>query len=124
MILRPSASAIVCAAILASGASAAHADTIETATSWAGDSFGYFGEPNTATYGQTFVAPNQSLQSFTFFISDRQAETTTPNTLAGYVMKWNDTFSIPTGGFLFEGLPRLTSSAPTFGYQPFKVTIP
>ncbi|HUN50286.1 MAG TPA: PEP-CTERM sorting domain-containing protein [Candidatus Sulfotelmatobacter sp.] len=54
------------------GAAAARATTIfDTTASWDHSStVSVFGNPNTATYGETFIAPSDSvLQSFTFFVN-------------------------------------------------------
>lgn len=47
--------------------------TLDTLTTWNGiTTIGSFGEPNTATYGQTFtvMGPETHLDSFTFLIND------------------------------------------------------
>jgi hypothetical protein len=50
---------------------AAHAQTTyDTTGSWDGSSsIAAFGNPNTATYGQTFVAPGGNLTDFTFYVN-------------------------------------------------------
>lgn len=86
---------------------------VATTDGWNGtDYISAFGEPNTATYGQTFVAPLQStLESFTVYLS---------NTLASvdfrfYVMAWDGVKA--TGPILYQSDPASTLGQT--GWNPF-----
>ena len=79
-----------------------------------------FGQTNTATYGQTFVAPavDNSLDSFTFFFDDYMNPG--PLKLAAYVAEW--TGGRITGPILWAG-PKMgsTNNAGAGGYEAFTV---
>ncbi|MBD2179001.1 hypothetical protein H6F42_18930 [Pseudanabaena sp. FACHB-1998] len=72
------------------GVSASHAASIiDTNPSWNGSSFIFpFGEPNTATYGQTFTVTGSEniLESFSFKV---QTTSATPSKFAAYVAGWD-----------------------------------
>jgi hypothetical protein len=69
-------------------ASVGAATTIDTTPSWNGSSnIFWFGETNTATYGQTFTTPADSvLNSFTFYLNNAGGG---PSQFKGYVMAWD-----------------------------------
>ena len=100
--------------LLASSATTAFGSTltIETVSDWDGaESVIYFGEPDTATYGQTFTAPADYtiLDNFSFFVKE-----TTQNTVhfAAYVMAWDGDKA--TGPILFESAPLSTTNTGNF----------
>ena len=53
-------------------------DGVAAVSSW--------GDPNTATYGQTFTAPSNSMTSMSFFVSDVQDD---PISYSAYVYAWD-----------------------------------
>lgn len=58
------------AVCLAAATSVKAQATYDTTAAWNGSHFNFpFGVGNTATYGQTFVAPNAPLDSFTFYVN-------------------------------------------------------
>jgi hypothetical protein len=73
----------------------------------------YFGEPNTGTYGQTFIPPVgfPKMTGFTLFISNLTASVN----FQFYVMAWNG--SSATGPVLYQS-PE-TSTAGSSGWQPY-----
>ena len=75
------------AAVLSLAGSAAATTIIDTTVFWNGtDAVAPFGQPDTATYGQTItVGADTHLQDFTFYVDDDLA----PVTFAGYVAAWN-----------------------------------
>ncbi|HAG80980.1 MAG TPA: PEP-CTERM sorting domain-containing protein [Cyanobacteria bacterium UBA12227] len=88
----------------------AQADTvIDTTPSWDGTSeITIFGEPDTATYGQTFtVGSDNILNDFTFFLNDFSD----PDAIdfAAYVMAWDGTKA--TGSILYQSGPQSTTGA-------------
>ncbi len=100
--------------------------TYDTTGSWNGSSFiSPFGQPNTATYGQTFVAPSVDnvLQSFTFYLEGNPGTTLQ---LQAQVYAWSGSL---TGGNPTQGAigPALYTSAPitvngTGAYVPVTAT--
>jgi hypothetical protein len=71
-----------------------------------------FGEPNTATMGQTFTAPAGDifLNSFSFWLEDstQPGAATSPVDFAAYVMAWNGTRA--TGSILYQSAPQVTTN--------------
>jgi hypothetical protein len=92
-----------------------------TIPSWAPgvDDIFSFGYPDTATYGQTFVAPSANvLQDFTFEL--KGAENLF---VRGFVLAWNGPVQGDgngTGSFLYLSPSALVYNG-TAGYQPFTV---
>lgn len=87
---------------------------VSTTNGWNGiTSIGTFGEANTATYGQTFIAPAATpvLTSFKLYLSN----TLNTVTFRFYVMAWDGAKA--TGPLLFQS--PVTSTAATSGWQPF-----
>ena len=86
---------------------------ITTTNVWNGsDSITSFGEPNTATYGQTFVAPPQAiLNRFTLYINNVNASVD----FKFYIMGWDG--AMATGPVLYES--AAASTAGQSGMQPF-----
>jgi hypothetical protein len=87
---------------------------VTTTNSWNGTDFiQNFGEPDTATYGQVFVAPPQTpiLTSFTFYIKNL----TSFAKFKFYVMAWNGTHA--TGPILYQSASN--STAGSVGFQPY-----
>jgi hypothetical protein len=84
----------------------------------------YFGSPNTATYGQTFTAPNSVLDDWTFYL-----ENNTPDGANGagnaqnfefFVMGWNG--SMATGPVLYQSAEQnIPFNANAAGFTPFTV---
>jgi hypothetical protein len=75
---------------------------IDTTPSWNGSSIiDPLGEPNTATYGQTFTVPitDNILNSFSFILGPNLYDGTAPMTFAGYVAQWDG--SKATGPILY-----------------------
>jgi len=75
---------------------------IDTTPSWNGSStISPIGEPNTATYGQTFTVPitDNILNSFSFILGPDFYGGTAPMTFAGYVAQWDG--SKATGPILY-----------------------
>jgi hypothetical protein len=77
-------------AILFVAAVATHANaatSFDTTTSWDGSgSISAFGNPNTATYGQTFVAPSSLLDDFTFYVD---GEVGVSLSMKAFVWSWS-----------------------------------
>ena len=102
----------------------AHAQVIDTTATWDGIShIAPFGQGieadggDTPTYGQTFVAPGESLllKSFTFWVDSVGGSG--PSRFTGFVMEFDGTGV--TGPVLFEGAEvSLAISPPTFPYVP------
>ncbi|WP_374581170.1 VPLPA-CTERM sorting domain-containing protein [Pseudoduganella sp.] len=91
------------AAALFSLAASAHAGLIDTTTSYVG-TVGFFGEPNTATYGQTFsLAGKQTLNSFSMFLT---GEVPGPVHFKAYLYEWS--------GDRAQGPALFTSAAQSF----------
>ncbi len=86
---------------------------VSTTSSWDGHyGIGSFGEPDTATYGQTFVAPvnTPTLTSFTLSLTN----ITGLVTFRFYVMAWDGAKA--TGPILFQS--PVTTAIATNGWQP------
>lgn len=68
---------------------------------------GDFGEPDTATYGQTVTVPavDNVLDSFSFWLDDLSGQTVD---FAGYVMAWDGTRA--TGSVLWNSTPLSTTN--------------
>ncbi len=82
--------------------------TIETVSDWNGSDFVFsFGEPDTATYGQSFVAPTDYpiMDDFSFFLEQLSVN---PVDFAAYIMAWNG--NMATGPVLFESGPIATTN--------------
>ena len=99
----------------------AHASTIDTTGAWDGASFIFpFGEPNTATYGQTFtvVGPDTVLNNFSFFVDDNE----NPDRVdfAGYVMAWDGAKA--TGPILYQsGMMSTTNNGGAGGFEQITI---
>jgi hypothetical protein len=83
--------------------------TIDTTPFW--DRFSvitWFGEPNTATYGQTFTVPETDnvLNSFTFLL---RQDDPAPSPFQFFVMAWDPTNLRASGPVLFASDPLTTS---------------
>jgi Pro-kumamolisin, activation domain/Immunoglobulin domain len=95
-------------------------NTFVTSTlgSWNGVNFVYpFGNPNTGTYGQTFVAPSQAAALTSFTVSMRNLSNYV--NFQFYLMAWNGTEV--TGPILYQSPVMTTSGAP--GFQPYTFNI-
>lgn len=95
-------------------AGTAQAQTIiDTTPSWNGtDYIAEFGEPNTATYGQTFtVGSDNVLNDFTFWLNDYNGQPDVVD-FAAYVTEW-DGFKA-TGSILYQSGPQSTTKARGF----------
>jgi hypothetical protein len=80
---------------------------IDTSTSWSGsDTIGPFGQPNTATFGQTLTVPGGDtvLDGFSFLLQQNSASAIQ---FAGYVMAWDG--SKATGPILYQSGPQATT---------------
>ena len=82
--------------------STANAAVIETVSGWDGTgSISYFGESNSATYGQTFlVGADNQLDSWTFYLNDD----VDPGYVdfAFYVMDWDSVMNHAVGSVLYQ----------------------
>jgi VPDSG-CTERM motif len=104
----------------------AQAQTYSTVGSWNGsDDISAFGNPNTATYGETFIAPAGAslLDSYTFYI-----EGSATLTMQGIVGPWGGSLfggSSPQGttSISYTGADQVYSSSGG-GFVPVTVTIP
>jgi hypothetical protein len=107
LIKKLSLATVGAACVALGGVDNAQASTIDTTSTWNGtDSVIYFGEPDTATYGQTFtVGSDNVLNDFTFWLNDTSA----PSTFAAYVMAWDG--SKATGSILYQSGQRSTTGA-------------
>ena len=97
------------ACVVLGGVGTAQAATlIDTTPTWNGtQAISTFGEPNTATYGQTFtVGSDNVLNDFTFWLND---STSQPISFAGYVMAWDG--SKAAGSILYQSGQRSTTGA-------------
>ncbi len=90
---------------------------IETISAWNGsDVVSFFGETNTATYGQTFIAPSDNfIDSFTFIIDGND----NPDVVefAGYIAEWDGSKAT---NLLFTSSPL--STTPNSGFEMFEVS--
>jgi len=78
----------------------------------------FFGEPDTATYGQTFTLATASLlNSFTFFFDDQQTAGDGLTNFEAYVMAWDG--SKATGPVLYQSAPMSSSGA--VGFETFAI---
>jgi len=84
--------------------------TFDTMSAWDGQtSIGSFGNPNSATYGQTFTAPTDAvMQDFSFQL---YGETGTKFQLRGLIYEWAGNLTGAGGGA--TGLPVFTSTPQT-----------
>jgi hypothetical protein len=90
---------------------------IDTTSSWDGlYSIAAFGESNTATYGQTFTAPETSspLTEFTFYLDDYNPDVID---FAAYVMAWDGTKA--TGPVLYSSAMQSTTGTSGFDTLTF-----
>lgn len=95
---------------------------IDTLTGWNGSAFIFpFGEPNTATYGQTFTVTGSDsvLDSFTFLINDRDDPDTVE--FQAYVYAWNGGGFQPTGPALFSSGPLSATPGGPDVFEPFTI---
>ncbi|WP_111641583.1 PEP-CTERM sorting domain-containing protein [Marinimicrobium alkaliphilum] len=103
------------------GACVAQAAIIDTSAQWNGSSgISPFGHTNTATYGQTFVAPETAsyLDSWTFFLNDMTAGA--PVDFSMYVMAWDSNTTRATGDILFASdQVSTTNNGGQDGYEAF-----
>jgi hypothetical protein len=86
-----------------------HASIIDTTTTWNGsDAVAPFGEPDRATYGQTFsVGSDNTLDSFAFWLDDLNGPVFSVN-FATYVMAWDGTKA--TGPVLYSSSMTTTTN--------------
>lgn len=112
--------ATVLAFFLAVGSvSAAYAAplTIDT-TGSQNSSILFFGEPDTATYGQTFtLATDMNLLDFMFRFDDQQGGSADLTSFQAYVMAWDGTKA--TGPVLFSS--GVMTSAGSAGFEDFTI---
>lgn len=91
-----------------------HAEFINTASlpTWNGSAaVGTFGQPNTATYGQTItVGGDTLLTDFSFRVRTTQGTTR----FAAYVMQWNSGLNRATGSILFDSGLMTNVAGPSF----------
>lgn len=99
----------------------AQAAMIDTSAQWNGSTgISPFGHTNTATYGQTFVAPEAAshLDSWTFYLNDMTAGA--PVDFSLYVMAWDNTGTRATGDILFASdRVSTTNNDGQDGYEAF-----
>jgi hypothetical protein len=104
-----------CAAALIAPATGQASTTLSTFSAWNGSAYiNQFGDPDTATYGQTVTAPSGTnrLSSFTFYV-----ELPTGLVFRPYVYAWSGTQA--TGPALYEGPETHTTEARVF--QPVTI---
>src|SRR6185295_19925358 len=99
-------STYICFAVAISSAANA-ALTIDTTPSWTPNGgfnqINYFGaDGESQVYGQVFTIPatDNILNSFTFYLDDRQSGATEATKFSAHVMKWDTNRA--TGGFLYS----------------------
>jgi hypothetical protein len=85
-----------------------------------------FGQPNTATYGQTFTAPDSQLTNFSLFLENRDSESGGSGSLdlRGYIGTWTGT---NVGSILFESTTQTMNAAGTqqeFAFSPNITLVP
>lgn len=83
--------------------------TIDTTPFWDRTTvINWFGEPNTATYGQTFTVPETDnvLNSFTFLL---RQDDSAPSPFQFFVMAWDSANRRANGPVLFASAPLTTS---------------
>lgn len=100
---------------LLGGARPAEAQTIDTGP-WGGGMIGSFGEPDTATYGQTFTATSTEAILDRFRFSLASAAGPDAVEFKGYVMEWTGTRA--TGPILYQS--ALQSLSPGSSMTPFQ----
>jgi hypothetical protein len=98
------------------------AGVISTIPDWDGSAFvGDFGEPETATYGQTFsLSTESSMNSFTFYVDDFLD----PGVIdfQAYVYSWDDSSNRITGSSLFAGnAMSTTNNSGAGGFEEFSI---
>ncbi len=100
---------VVIAICLCAGNSNLRATTYDTTPSWDGvDNIDAFGQPNTSTYGQTFIAPADSrLDDFTFYL---QGGESVHLSMKAYVFSWSGSM-LGGGGGQATGSPLYASPA-------------
>lgn len=118
MFARLVCSAFAVAALISASNRAQAGVLIDTITGWNGsDNIFYFGEPDTATYGQTVTVPvDNVLDSFTFLLRVDQPN---PVNFQAYVMAWDDANSRASGPVLFSSSP--IAASPSAGFVPYTV---
>lgn len=103
-------SCATCALVMGTGSQALAGDTvIGTLDVWDGVSqVTSFGDPNTATYGQTFLAADNFMTSFTFFIND----SVNPDFVQfeAFVYAWDVGLGRATGPALFSSSAMATTN--------------
>jgi hypothetical protein len=88
----------------------AHAQVVDTTGTWNGSSsIAPFGEPNTATYGQTFRTPvgSAQLNDFSFWLETGIGGGADGVDFAAYVMEWDPALTRATGSILFQSTQQL-----------------
>jgi len=109
----------LCGLLLQPALATASPITIDT-TGSQNSAISYFGEPNTATYGQTFTLSSMAtLTDFTFFVNDRQNSTIGATNFAAYLMAWDSVTARATGPVLFQS--GNLSSANAGGFEQFTI---
>ncbi|HEY1073904.1 IPTL-CTERM sorting domain-containing protein [Brevundimonas sp.] len=104
--MRTIAAALALATALFAGQAAAQ--NIDT-TAAANGSFGIFGVPNSATYGQTITIPAGETQLFSFGFVMKNVPSTV--VFRGEVYLWDDANNRATGPALYESAARSTTGA-------------
>jgi hypothetical protein len=101
-------------AVLFGPARTAHAELITTMPNWGGShSITAFGQPNTATYGQTItVGTDNVLSSFTFQVNT--LSDLGPTHFSAYVMEWNDALNMVVGPILYQSGPMTNPNDGSF----------
>lgn len=86
---------------------------IDTTPGWNGSQgMSLFGEPNTATYGQTFtVGSDNVLNDFSFWVNDLLSGGPDSTDFAAYVMEWDSATSRAKGNILYESGMQSTTGA-------------
>lgn len=97
-------------------AGVASASSVDTTGSWNGsDGVYYWGEPNTATYGQTFtVGADTVLNSFSFFL---QQDGSSATNFAAYVYAWDSANSRATGSALWSSASSTDNNEGSGGFD-------
>lgn len=109
----------ILAATAATGAGAANAQTIISTVPISGPSMGIsaFGEGQTPTYGQTFIAPAEStLNDFTFYLNIFDGQ----HTFQAHVYAWDFANTRITGSALFQS-PVITTNSVVDGFEPITI---
>jgi hypothetical protein len=116
---------ILCAAALAAllgQAGRARAEQIDTTGAWNGSSNVFeLGEPNTATYGQTFTVkgPDTVLDSFSFYLKSFSGG---PVNFGAYVMEWDGAKA--TGPVLYQSTKQTLPAGSGFTQFTFDPGVP